>query len=386
MKKLLSAVIVLAMVLTLCLSLFSCTENDSASAGEATLTSAETVSSDLPEDSEIIDTIYQVFGYNARPADIYLDDRNEELYALYTTDYGAYVAYIVLYNDASEVSAFLYVYDSCGFVLDSYNLLTGYDTDWNRVDHAVRKTANHIATHYMTDDNITSLAREKFTSMYGECDRFEGHFIRENGVVVVFYNPQFESYLAYIDTFYNYSYNCGIRAFVAFNQDEHIIDFYLIGHNLTDILEYYPTEEEIHSFLYQYVSMNEDFIYSSKYLPDCYYACENFTIALDHAFYAIDDLNASWLERFIVDIFGRGVNTKLVVFSLIVIIAIVVIGTVGLILVGGIVLIIIIIIIIITVTKKKKKKKAAALKKEQSAPKAEAPIEEAKPQTAETNE
>ena len=378
MKKFLSAIFTFALVLALSLSLCSF---DYAEKGESESSSMNDERFSPPTiESDIIDIINQHFkhGYNYT---VSLEgDRPDTLFGLYVSTYGTYIAYVVVYDgDAVEAEALVEIEHS-GNVTNEY-FITGYTS--SRTRGAVRQAANYVATHYMEDYIIDELVRNMFLETYGECSRSESFLPRENGVHSVTYSPENNSYVAYIDTFEPDSYNFGIRALVAINQDDHVVAVRPIGHSFKDSIDYYPTDAEIDEFFYQYVSLSRDEIDSAEYIPECYGVCSDFSKALHEAFKSIDEMKPSWFETLVTEIFGSGADPFFVVLGLAVvaIVALLVIGALVIVPIAILVIIIVVIIIIVVASKKKKKKKLAAAQKAKPASAPKTAAAEAAPET-----
>ena len=391
MKRFLSAIAILAMVLTLSLSLSSCVVL-SANA-EATIDNQTALPNDewkgeekgepyrsLPRPEEEIRNfinnemgLYGIcklgFDYTAP----------ESLYLLYVDENNDFIAYVVMKNYAGEVigEAIARIYRDSG--LSDLYLLSGDLSYYEYYDIALNTEA-YLLSLNLSQDEIYERVTELFFEIYGrDSAEIDMNYIENNGVEYIFYERFTDSYIAYIDTFNVGDYTTGVRALVLFPDGSFVgairtLYFKFSDNYIDEILANGEADRFFNDLCSGYMG-------DSAYVDDidgCSAACMDFKNAIENAFCEIETLRPTGIEAWVYEIFGPHAEVEMVLLGLGVVALVAMLVIAALIIppiIGVIAIIVVIIIIIIIVaTCVKRKKKKAALKKAAAAK--EAPAEE----------
>ena len=420
MKKLLSAIIVLAMVLTLSLSLASCnvltqeaqtTANgyDEKMNGEGQKEQGEPYRDHIRSELQINERISAFLGEGFCKIGL-THSAPETLYGLYVLDDNArYCAYIITRNEYGVESEGVSLFHSNGEEIMTELWNTELTDNFSE---AVDAAARYVASFELNDETLMMYAEQMICDYYGEGHNVDVHYVYSEGVGYVYSDISTNCYVAYIDTFNSGSSSTGVKALVLFH--------YGYYESNTGMLEFPSNEpvsdsfsvtatsshkelaiEGIRVFYYKFSSDaygNEPSSYEaeqffdefsgklvgeSKYVnnfENCDNACSDFKDAIEYSFYTIEEIVPTGFDAWIYETFGPGTDLKmaklgLIIVGVIILIIVAILLLIPVVIVG--IIIIVVIIVIATVVKKRKKKKPAALEKEQSYPKAEEQAAEA---------
>ena len=394
MKKFLSTIIIMALALALALPLSSCVAQESEGVSETTLMSYKKDQPMRRSDSDIESIISVEFGYTASRIDLQ-ENAPQYLDGLYYSSQDVYFAYINLYTDTglleSEVIAKIYPDRPFEY---AYLTILGSTTD--RLYKALRQAANYVLSRTLDEDKVNQLVVNKYTERFGECNSFRGYNTYEQGVKNLYYNDEFNTYIAYIDTFDMRSHNTGIKALVVI-RDNTILEVDVLAYCFADDIDNFPGDYEVKAFFEQYTEeydpngpqaavaasgKNKGIEAHAAPIKGCEVICNDFTDAINDVDLLKLKMSNNWLDR--VKYFFLGNNNPLYfVIIAVVIFDVVVIASCYLLILPLmlIALILLIVIIIISVSKRKLKKKLRALKQ-----KAEAAVDDTKKEPTEKTE
>lgn len=333
MKKFLSTIAILAMVLTLSLSLSSCVVL-SANA-EATIDNQQALPNDewkgeemgepyrsLPRPEEEIRNfinnemgLYGIcklgFDYTAP----------ESLYLLYVDENNDFIAYVVIRNYAGEVigETIARIYRDQG--LSDLYLLSG-DLEYYEYYDIALNTEAYLLSLNLSQDEIYERVTELIFEIYGrDSAEIDINYIENNGVEYIFYERFTNSYIAYIDTFNVGDYTTGVRALVLFPDGSFVGAIRTLYFKFSDnYIDEISANGEADRFFNDLCS---GYMGDSAYVDDidgCSAACQDFKNAIENAFCEIETLRPTGFESWVSDTFGPDSKPVYVVIGLVVVI------------------------------------------------------------------
>ena len=377
MKKFLSAIIILALALTLALSLASCTATESTAVGEATLTNYKKDQPARRSDSEIEDLISVEFGYSAYSISLH-ESAPEYLDGLYYSGENVYFAYLRVYNDYGllEAEVIAKIYPDRPF---EYSYLTILGSTTDRLYRALQQAANYVLLNDIDENKISDLVWDKFAEINGYCSSYRGYHTYEKGVSDLYYSDEFNTYIAYINTFGMTSYNTGVMAFVVI-RDDIILEVDVLAYCFAEDIDDFPGEYDVEVFFEQFIGYNCNDRGQYAYpIENCNGICNDFISAMNDTVYLKLKMSDNWFDQLRYLLATNPIYWLIV--ALIVIAAVILVASHLLVPVLLItIFVLLIIIIIISICKKKHKKRLRALRKEL------AEADEAKVESEETKE
>ena len=391
MKKFLSTIIIMALALALALPLSSCAAQESEGVSETTIMSYKKEQPMRRSDSDIESIISVEFGYTASRIDLQ-ENAPQYLDGLYYSSQDVYFAYINLYTDTglleSEVIAKIYPDRPFEY---AYLTILGSTTD--RLYKALRQAANYVLSRTLDEDKVNQLIVNKYIERFGECNSFRGYHTFEQGVKDLYYSDEFNTYIAYIDTFDMRSHNTGIKALVVI-RDNIILEVDVLAYCFADDIDNFPADYEVKAFFEQYTEdggdttavaasgKNKGIEVHAAPIKGCEVICNDFTDAINDVNLLKLKMSNNLLDKIKYFFLGND-NPLYFVIIAVVIFDVVVIASCYLLILPLmlIALILLIVIIIISVSKRKLKKKLRALKQ-----KAEAPVDDTKKEPTEKTE
>ena len=375
MKKFLSAIIILALALTLALSLASCTATESTAVGEATLTNYKKDQPARRSDSEIEDLISVEFGYSAYSISLH-ESAPEYLDGLYYSGENVYFAYLRVYDDYGllEAEVIAKIYPDRPF---EYSYLTILGSTTDRLYRALQQAANYVLLNDIDENKISDLVWDKFAEINGYCSSYRGYHTYEKGVSDLYYSDEFNTYIAYINTFGMMSYNTGVMAFVVI-RDNIILEVDVLAYCFAEDIDDFPGEYDVEVFFEQFIGIDPR--NDHMYPLDGYATVSNdFINSLQDIQMVMLKMSDNWFDQ-LRYLLGTSPIYWLIV-AIIVIAAVILVASHLLVPVLLItIFVLLIIIIIISICKKKHKKRLRALRKEL------AEADEAKVESEETKE
>ena len=375
MKKFLSAIIILALALTLALSLASCTATESTAVGEATLTNYKKDQPARRSDSEIEDLISVEFGYSAYSISLH-ESAPEYLDGLYYSGENVYFAYLRVYDDYGllEAEVIAKIYPDRPF---EYSYLTILGSTTDRLYRALQQAANYVLLNDIDENKISDLVWDKFAEINGYCSSYRGYHTYEKGVSDLYYSDEFNTYIAYINTFGMMSYNTGVMAFVVI-RDNIILEVDVLAYCFAEDIDNFPGESDVEVFFKHFIGIDPR--NDHMYPLDGYATVSNdFISSLQDIQMVMLKMSDNWFDQ-LRYLLGTSPIYWLIV-AIIVIAAVILVASHLLVPVLLItIFVLLIIIIIISICKKKHKKRLRALRKEL------AEADEAKVESEETKE
>ena len=361
MKKFLSAIIIMALSLTLIFSLASCATEDSTSVGDATLTSYKKGEPMRRSESEIEALISVEFGYSAYSIRLH-EAAPEYLDGLYYSDENVYFAYLNVYDDYGllEAEVIAKIYPDRPF---EYSYLTIHGSTTERVQKALQQTSNYILSNTLDENRINQLIWDKFIEINGYCNSYRGYHTYEKGVSDLYYSEEFNTYIVYIDTFGMRSYNTGIKALVVI-RDDIVLEIDVLAYCFAEDIDAFPGEYDVEVFFEQFIGIDPR--NDHMYPLDGYVTVSNdFIDALNESYYLRLVMSDRWIDQFKFHFRGEMHPVFILLIAVIVIVCLIV-GASYLLLPGLLLtaFILFIIILIIAISKRKFKKRLRAFKKE----------------------
>ena len=363
MKKFLSAIIIMALSLTLIFSLASCATDDSTSVGDATLTSYKKGEPMRRSDEEIEKFISTEFGTDASNVTL-RDDAPEFLEGLYCSYDNVYFAYLKVLNEGGNIEAefVVRIFPDDIFNYEAYVAITTfYNTE--RVQKALQQTSNYILSNTLDESRINQLVWDKFAEINGYCNSYRGYHTYEKGVSDLYYSDEFNTYIAYIDTFGMRSYNTGIKALVVI-RDDIVLEIDVLAYCFAEDIDDFPGEYDVEVFFEQFIGIDPR--NDHMYPLDGYVTVSNdFIDALNESYYLRLAMSDRWIDQFRFHFRGEMHPVFILLIAVIVIVCLIV-GASYLLLPGLLLtaFILFIIILIIAISKRKFKKRLRAFKKE----------------------
>ena len=383
MKKLFSALIILATVLALALSLISCSPDKEEAAAKkvavAELYSQEELSPSFTEE-EIKDFIYGWTGNYASWAttDGFAPDNTVGLFRL---DNDWYAAYIVTgesyYSPKTEA---IIRFQPYSFDYETYCMIGDANTD--EFSSAAIEAISYANNLELGSYGIENLAIEIVLKNFGYASNVLTRKTYEGSVEYIFYESTHGVHVAYIDTkVLDQTYCSYIKALVLYQGASNIIDIQPIAFDFTTYNSYdiQPSYDDVIAFLDQfrgYYGLEDTARYESIYGYE--EACEYFFDAMEQAHKCVQEFAPTEFEAWVSETFGPGSSPVLVVVGLVVsiimslIVLTVIFLPVALVpILLAIILMLFIIILILVISKIKLKKRVKKLALEVASKKAE---------------